>query len=238
MDDGASFLGFLVWYLVFIVAITFHEAAHAFAALWGGDDTAYMGGQVSLDPIPHIRREPIGTVLLPIATYFLSGFMLGWASAPYNPVWARRYPHRAALMSAAGPAANLLLVLLAFLAAKISLWTGILDAPGRVNFERVLVPVPSLEESHWANLLATVLSVGLNLNLLLFLFNLIPLPPLDGSGILGGIGPRGLRRLYDRLQDEPMLSLLCLAVAWKLFSYGPFFSLLLKLLHPGHRYGG
>ncbi len=237
MDDGATFLGFLVWYLVFIVAMTFHEAAHALAALWGGDDTAYHGGQVSLDPVPHICREPFGTVLVPIATYFLSGFMVGWASAPYNPVWARRYPHRQALMSAAGPAANFLLALLAFLTAKVALAAGLFNAPASVNFERLLVPVASLEESHWANLLARVLSVGLNLNLLLFLFNLIPLPPLDGSGILGGIGPRGLRRLYDRIQEEPWLGFLCLAIAWKVFSYGPFFSLLLRILHPEHRYG-
>src|SRR5690348_17172584 len=95
----------LLWYVVFVGSTVCHEASHAWTALKLGDDTASRGGQVSLDPVPHIRREPIGMVVLPLLTWFIAGWMMGWASAPYDPEWARRYPRRAALMALAGPAA-------------------------------------------------------------------------------------------------------------------------------------
>jgi Zn-dependent protease len=100
----------LTAFVVFLFSTTLHEAAHAWAALRGGDPTAYRGGQVSLDPRPHIRREPLGLVVLPIITALVSGWPMGFASAPYDPQWAQRHPTRAALMSLAGPAANLALV--------------------------------------------------------------------------------------------------------------------------------
>ena len=101
----------LTWFVVFIFSTTLHEAGHALAAWKLGDSTAYEGGQVSLNPLPHIRREPVGMVLVPLISFAMSHWMMGWASAPYDPLWAHRYPKRAALMAAAGPAANLLLVL-------------------------------------------------------------------------------------------------------------------------------
>ncbi len=98
--------GAALWYLAFVVSVTCHEAAHAYAALRGGDTTAYLGGQVSLDPEPHIRRSPIGMVVMPILSIFYTGWPMGFASAPFDPAWADRYPRRAALMSLAGPAAT------------------------------------------------------------------------------------------------------------------------------------
>src|SRR5512139_3082516 len=93
----------LVFYVVFLFSTTLHEAAHAWAALRGGDPTAYQGGQVSLDPMPHIRREPFGMVVLPLLTALATGWPFGYASAPYNPNWAVRHPDRAAWMALAGP---------------------------------------------------------------------------------------------------------------------------------------
>ncbi|HEX7241363.1 MAG TPA: hypothetical protein VF263_13895, partial [Longimicrobiaceae bacterium] len=87
----------LTYYIVFLFSTTLHEAAHAWAAYRGGDPTAYHGGQVSLDPRPHIRREPVGMVLLPVVSVLLSGWPFGFASAPYDPNWAVRHPKRAAL---------------------------------------------------------------------------------------------------------------------------------------------
>ena len=92
----------VVWYVVFLLSTTCHEASHAWAAKLGGDLTAFHGGQVSLDPIPHIRREPFGMVIFPLLTYATGGWMMGWASAPYDPSWSERYPRRAAWMSLAG----------------------------------------------------------------------------------------------------------------------------------------
>ena len=91
---------FVIWYAVFLFTLTFHEGAHALFAYGGGDDTAYRGGQVTLNPIPHIRREPFGTILIPIMTFFMSGWMMGWASAPYDRYWGQRHPKRLAAMSA------------------------------------------------------------------------------------------------------------------------------------------
>src|SRR6266849_7560343 len=106
-------MGFIS-YIVFLFSTTCHEASHALAAKIGGDSTAAMGGQVSLNPIPHIRRSPFGMVVFPILSFFLSGGgMIGWASAPYDPLWERRHPRRSAWMALAGPAANFTLMLLA-----------------------------------------------------------------------------------------------------------------------------
>src|SRR5260370_7999852 len=72
-------------YVVFLFSTTCHEAAHAFVAKMGGDTTAALGGQVSLNPIPHIRRSPFGMVVIPIVSFLFSGGMIGWARAPYDP---------------------------------------------------------------------------------------------------------------------------------------------------------
>ena len=115
-----------MWYFAFLFSTVCHEAAHAWAALRGGDKTAYHGGQVSLDPIPHIRREPFGMILMPWLSFFLNGgqFMMGWASAPYDPYWARQYPKRAAWMSLAGPAANFALAIVSGLTIRFGLSLG------------------------------------------------------------------------------------------------------------------
>src|SRR5678816_411467 len=111
MPGSDKLAEFGIWYVVFLFTLTWHEAGHALVALLGGDDTAYRGGQVSLNPWPHVRREPMGTVLIPILTFAYSGWMMGWASAPYDPEWGRANPKRLAAMSIAGPAANLLLAM-------------------------------------------------------------------------------------------------------------------------------
>ncbi|MBZ0165999.1 MAG: site-2 protease family protein, partial [Candidatus Omnitrophica bacterium] len=117
------------WYAAFILSIVIHEAAHALAAYKMGDDTAYEGGQVSLNPQPHIRREPLGMVVIPLVTYFLGGWMMGWASAPYDPQWAMTYPKRAALMALAGPVSNLCLVFISGFLLRLGLWLGFFTIP-------------------------------------------------------------------------------------------------------------
>ena len=121
----------LLWFAVFLFSTTVHEASHALAALRGGDPTAYLGGQVSLSPLPHIRREPIGMLVVPLLTAFTNGWAVGWASTPYDPVWASNYPRRAATMAAAGPASNLLIALLAFAAIRGGLLAGLFASPER-----------------------------------------------------------------------------------------------------------
>jgi len=75
----------LVWYVVFLFSTTCHEASHSLAAKWGGDLTAFRGGQVTLNPLPHMKREPFGMLVVPLLSFLLGDWMIGWASAPYDP---------------------------------------------------------------------------------------------------------------------------------------------------------
>lgn len=207
-----------VWYFVFVFSTTCHEAAHAWAAHRGGDPTAYAGGHVSLDPLPHIRRSPGGMVLIPILSYLFYGWMVGWASVPLNPEWARRYPGRSSLMALAGPTANLLLALLSFGIIHALLASHVLLP----NFEGTafdLLAVPGGNTRSPLGAAARALSIMLMLNVLLFLFNLIPLAPLDGAAVLEGASPRIMGSVYQRLREVPMAELLGLLVAWRLFDY-------------------
>src|SRR6186997_3339469 len=123
MDQQALATGFL-WFLAFLFSTTVHEAMHALVAWKGGDPTAYHGGQVSLSPLPHIKREPIGMLVVPLITAVTMGWAMGWASAPYDPYWATRHPRRAALMAAAGPAGNFAIAAVALIVLKIGLVAG------------------------------------------------------------------------------------------------------------------
>ena len=129
MPDNINLFDGAAWYLVFLFSTTLHEASHALVALKLGDDTAHRGGQVTLDPTPHIKREPLGMVIVPILSFLFSGWMIGWASAPYDPSWANRHPQRAAWMAIAGPASNFLLMLTAALLIHLGMMIGWFEAP-------------------------------------------------------------------------------------------------------------
>jgi len=225
---------FLVWYAVFLFTLTFHEGAHALVALRGGDDTAERGGQVTLNPLPHIRREPFGTIVFPILTFFMSGWMMGWASTPYNRYWADRHPRRVAAMSAAGPVANFVLASIAFVVLRVLLGSGFFEAPQRISFGHMVSPT-AYSAGGFGTGLALLLSVALNLNVLLGLFNLIPLPPLDGAGIARGLFPGSFGALLDRLQGNPAMSIIGLLAAWRIFDFvaAPALMLVRSWLHPG-----
>src|SRR5687767_8672776 len=125
----------LMWFVAFLFSTTVHEAMHAWVAYRGGDPPAYHGGQVSLSPIPHIKREPIGMLVVPLITAITQGWAMGWASAPYDPNWAARHPSRAALMAAAGPAGNFAIAIVAFALLKIGLVAGWFLPPERASFD-------------------------------------------------------------------------------------------------------
>ena len=127
-----------MWYVAFLLSLTCHEAAHALVAQWGGDMTAAAGGQVSLNPVPHIQREPVGTVVVPLVSMYFWGWMMGWASAPVDPYWQQRYPHRAAWVSLAGPAANLGLAILAGVLIHVGIALGYFAQPESMSFRHVI----------------------------------------------------------------------------------------------------
>jgi Zn-dependent protease len=180
-------LGF-IWYIAFLFSTTCHEAAHAFVAKLGGDSTAALGGQVSLNPIPHIRRAPFGMVVIPILSFFFSGGMIGWASAPYDPLWERRHPHRSAWMALAGPAANFTLMIIAALAIRIGRsydFFSIDPLTGNPGF------------------VFQIFFIFFSLNLLLGTFNLLPVPPLDGStGIMVLMAEARAQRYLDWIRGN------------------------------------
>ncbi|MCA8972097.1 MAG: site-2 protease family protein [Planctomycetes bacterium] len=223
---GFDFTLAVTWYLALIVAMTFHEAAHALVAKIGGDTTAYEAGQVTLNPVAHMRREPFDTIVLPIISLFLMGFPLGFAHAPYNPYWADAHPKRAALMSLAGPVSNLLLATLIFALMKVGISAGVFEYPLRgVGIaagsngmaEISMLAAPNGETSGILYAFARILPVFFFINLLLGTFNLIPVPPLDGAGIAEGMFPTGIGRFFGLLRREPTFGMIGLIIAWYLF---------------------
>jgi Zn-dependent protease len=226
--------GFLQ-YVVFLLSTTCHEASHSLAAKWGGDTTALEAGQVSLNPLPHIKREPFGMVIVPLLGIAFGTGLIGWASAPYNPDWSRRHPKRAAWMSLAGPAANFSLALIAGILMRIGLAAG------------YFMPVPPSPAgivgpagpTGAADGLATVLSIFFSLNILLGFFNLIPFPPLDGYGVLGLFtSERGALRLQEMRVKMGGFALLGLIIAWHVFgrAYPVIFDLAIRAFYVGSNF--
>jgi len=223
-----------VWYIVFLLSLTCHEASHALAAKWGGDPTAFHRGQVTLNPIPHMRREPFGTIIVPLISYALGGWMIGWGSAPYDPAWQFRHPRRAAWMALAGPLANLALLLLAAMGIHAGIITGILAAPESAGFSHVVAArSPGPNEA-----LALFLSVLFSLNLLLAAFNLLPVPPLDGNTAAGLLLSEDNARRFAALSHNRTYALIGLLLCWMLFDriFGPIFTFGLNMLYPGMGY--
>lgn len=219
----------LLWYVAFLLSTTCHEAAHALAAKRGGDLTAFHGGQVTLNPLPHIRREPFGMILFPLISYAIGGWMMGWASAPYDQAWCRQYPRRAAKMALAGPAANFALVILAGLSIQIGLHSHVFIPADRGFSSIVTAASPGLAEG-----VARLLSLLFSLNVLLGTFNLIPVPPLDGFNVIPlFLSEAGGRRYLSWADSVRTYSIVGLVIGWVIFNrvYGSIFDVALRTLY-------
>jgi Zn-dependent protease len=222
VNSSFSLFDFGCWLVVFLISLSTHEAAHAFTAQRLGDVTGYLGGQVTLNPVPHIRREPWGMLIIPILSYISSGWMIGWASAPYNSAWAERYPKRAAVMAMAGPAANFAIALLSWCGLKMGLLAGTFVPGGGWRFSDAVV---SVEPGIWAAI-ASLLSIAFSLNVLLGVFNLLPLPPLDGSALPLFFLHGEIARSYQRFSRSAAPAMLGIFVAWQFFPriYRPLYA--------------
>lgn len=188
--------------VVLIFAFSVHECAHAYAAYRLGDPTAYMLGRLTLNPLKHL--DPFGSILMPLLS-MISGFpLIGWAKpCPVTPRNFRHYKQGDILTTLAGPASNLAMALLALVGLIILKHTpgAGADSVLAAQFMTSRAFRPMLDTTHLPQLfpLALLLYYGILTNILLFVFNLIPVPPLDGSRILRYALPYNAEQLYDRI---------------------------------------
>lgn len=181
IDFGQVFIA----YLVLLFSLTVHEAAHAWTAERLGDSTARLMGRVSLNPAVHV--DVVGTIVFPLVALLTGIPVLGWAKpVPVNTLRLKHWRRDYMFIAAAGPISNLILAVLASL-----VWRAIngpmaqLPAEGTFSF---LAPA------------ATFLGYAILINVTLALFNFIPIPPLDGGNVLGGLLPEKAAARYDRIR--------------------------------------
>ena len=168
-------------FIVLLFSLTVHETAHAWTADRLGDPTARQLGRVSMNPLVH--ADPIGTILFPLLASISRLPLIGWAKpVPVVISRLRRQRRDYVLVAAAGPASNLVLAAIAAFALRV---TPV--SPATLRTLNVSAP------------LASIAGRALEVNLLLAIFNMIPIPPLDGGNVLGGLLPPAIGRSYDRL---------------------------------------
>jgi Zn-dependent protease len=185
--DAAGILhGISIWALPVIIAVTFHEVSHGLVANWFGDDTAYRLGRVNFNPLRHV--DPIGTIILPLMLVLVGApFLFGYAKpVPVNFARLRNPKRDMIWVAAAGPVMNILLAVL----------TGLLFH---------IAPILPGSVQDWADY---NLANSIKINIMLAVFNMIPLPPLDGGRVLVGLLPVPLARPVARLERWGFLILI------------------------------
>ena len=188
--DASIIQKITVYAIPLIFAITLHEAAHAYAARYFGDSTAYMLGRMTLNPLKHI--DPVWTILVPIVTLLVSPFVFGAAKPVPVNFGALRNPKRDMIwVAAAGPLANLIMMVMWAIIGKVAISLG---ASGPVYF------------------VALVAEAGIFVNALLMVFNMFPLLPLDGGRILTGLLPNKMAYAFSRTEPYGMFILIALIV--------------------------
>lgn len=216
--------------VVLILAFSVHESAHAYVAMRLGDPTAYMMGRVTLNPLKHL--DPWGSILIPAMSLYFGGFLIGWAKpCPITPRNFKDIRRGEILTALAGPASNLamasialfLLVLLKhFIAGGMVAIAAAMAVANHVPLDLTgiaLFPV------------AMLLYYGILINLLLFVFNLLPIPPLDGGHLLMGLLPRRWAYELSRLERWGFVIVILLALTGVLGRLlGPVVSSLYNLL--------
>ena len=179
MDELTLIQKIVVWVIPVIFAITVHEVAHGWVAKQYGDNTAWMLGRLTLNPLKHI--DPVGTILVPGLMLAFTGFVFGWAKpVPVNTRNLRNPKHDMAIVALAGPVANVLMALGWALFIRIAILINITE----YSLPMIYVGI-----------------AGIMINLVLALLNLLPIPPLDGSRILSWALPRRWGIYYNRFEQ-------------------------------------
>ena len=183
----------LIVIAVVLFSLSIHESAHAWTADWLGDATGRHLGRVTLNPLVHI--DPMGSIVFPLIGFVMAGFIFGWAKpVPVNPGNLKNPKRDHIFIAAAGPASNVVAALAFLIVLKIMN----LLAPSLSGGNHTLYP------------LFLFCYLGLLLNVILAVFNLIPIPPLDGSWVLSGLLPHDLSVLYDRIRPYGFMLLILL----------------------------
>jgi Zn-dependent protease len=205
----------IIFFVIFIFSVIIHEYAHGKVANILGDPTAELAGRLTLNPIPHI--DPIGSVILPLLLIFSGvNILFGWAKpVPIDPFNLRNPRKDAALIALAGPGVNLIIALIAALLVRITYSQGVTD-----SFLKLFI---------WEPIIRT--------NVVLAVFNLIPVAPLDGFKIVGGILPSKQARDWFDLERYGMIFLILLIIPFGRISLlnmimQPVLNLLFNLLIP------
>ena len=179
-------------FVVILLSMTIHEAMHAFMGYFLGDNTAKIEGRLTLNPLKHI--DPFMTILLPLTMALLGGPVFGGAKpVPFNPNRVRYGEWGAAMIALAGPLTNLFI---AFLAFGIGVLMGVVSNGGLVA----------------SSFLGSVIAMTVSVNLGFFVFNMLPVPPLDGSRLLYALAPESARRLMEQIEQYGTLVVFLLVV--------------------------
>src|SRR3989304_2914605 len=185
MENATSFI---IQIAILIFSVVVHEVSHGYAALALGDKTAKYAGRLTMNPMSHL--DPVGSFLVSLMSFFLGGFIFGWARpVPYNPYNLKNQQWGPAIVGAAGPLSNLCLALVFGLMVRNSAFLIALGGPTASNFLQI----------------ATFIVI---LNLVLAIFNLVPIPPLDGSKLLFSLLPYQYRNIQYFIEQYGLMLLL------------------------------
>jgi len=191
-----EFILILFQVVVLVLAFSVHESAHAYVAMRLGDPTAYMLGRVTLNPMKHL--DPLGSVIIPLISLVYGGWLIGWAKP--CPVTTRNFRHVKRddiLTSLAGPVSNLAMATVALVLLVVFKHAG--GTPAIEAAMDVARRVPDVDTTARLFPVAMLLYYGVTINLLLFVFNLIPIPPLDGSHVLRQFLPYRAEQVYNQV---------------------------------------
>jgi len=192
-----SIINGIISLFVVLFAITIHEASHGWAALKKGDPTAFHMGRITLNPIRHI--DPVGTILLPLILVVMQAPPFGWAKpVPVNPLNLKDPRKDNVIISLAGPLSNISVAVVAFIILKLLMNLNPSLVYGRAGFSNLLSPI------------IQILYLTVVINIILAIFNMIPIPPLDGSGVVMGLISEEAAQKYEQIRPYGFFILIVL----------------------------